>query len=139
MRPLPEGVAEYLGPAIGGLVFIALMSLLREPTRRQFNAIFVGGAMGAYLSGGFGPWELLLPAAGSVVAYLGLRSYRFIGIAWLMHAGWDLAHHLFGNPIWPFMATSSFGCFILDAVIALWFLAGAKSMLTLFKRAPAAA
>jgi len=36
-------------------------SLLREPARRQFNAIFVGGAMGAYLSGGFGPWELREP------------------------------------------------------------------------------
>lgn len=31
------------------------------------------------------------PAVGSIVAYLGLRSYRFIGVAWLMHSAWDLA------------------------------------------------
>jgi len=30
-----------------------------------------------------------------------------------------------GNPIWPFMPTSSWGCMIFDSLIALWFLAGA--------------
>lgn len=27
-----------------------------------------------------------------------------MAVAWLMHAGWDIAHHLWGNPIWPFIA-----------------------------------
>ena len=27
-----------------------------------------------------------------------------------MHAAWDLAHHFWGNPIWPFMPASSWGC-----------------------------
>ena len=49
----------------------------------------------------------------------------FIGIEWLMHSTWDIAHHLYGSPIWPFMPTSSFGCMIFDAVIAIWFIAGA--------------
>jgi hypothetical protein len=57
-----------------------------------------------------------------------LRSYRFIGLAWLMHAAWDLPHHLWGRPIWPFMPTSSFGCVIFDTLIAIWFLAGAPSL-----------
>jgi uncharacterized protein DUF6010 len=87
-----------------------------------------------YLSGGFGPWELLYPAIAAPVAYLGLRSHRFIGIAWLMHSCWDLAHHVWGNPIWPFMPTSSFGCMIFDALIAVWFLAGAPSILTFASR-----
>ncbi|WP_394844731.1 DUF6010 family protein [Pendulispora brunnea] len=126
-RGFPEHIGDYLGPVLGGLVFILCMSLVKEPARRNFNAIFVAGATGAYLSGGLGPWELLFPAVGSFVAYLGLRSHRFIGVAWLMHSAWDLVHHLFGNPIWPFMETSSFGCLILDAVIAIWFLAGAPS------------
>jgi hypothetical protein len=39
--------------------------------------------------------------------------------------------HLYGNVIWPFMPTSSFGCMIFDALIAMWFLAGAPSMFTL--------
>jgi len=62
------------------------------------------------------------------VVYLGLRSYRFIGVAWLMHSCWDIVHHLWGNPIWPFMPTSSFGCFVFDSLIGVWFLAGAPSM-----------
>jgi Family of unknown function (DUF6010) len=45
-----------------------------------------------------------------------------------MHAAWDLAHHLWGNPIWPFMPTSSWGCMIFDSLIALWFFAGAPSL-----------
>ena len=55
-----------------------------------------------------GIWELAYPLLATPVVYAGLRSYRFIGIAWLMHFPWDLAHHFLGNPIWPFMPTSSF-------------------------------
>ena len=119
---------DYIGPAIGALVFVALMSLVREPARRTLNAVFVAGASGVYLSGGLGPWELLYPALALPAVYYGLRSYPLIGLAWLMHSATDLLHHLYGNPIWPFMPTSSFGCMIFDAVIAVWFLAGAPSV-----------
>jgi len=140
-RALPAHAANYFGPVVGGLVFVLLMSLLKEPTRRNFNAIFAGGAMGAYISGGLGLWELPFAAVGSVVAYQGLRSHRFIGLAWLMHSAWDLVHHFFGKPIWPLMETSSFGCCIFDAVIAAWFIAGAPSAIavTLARLAPLAA
>ncbi len=142
--PPPLQVMDYVGPAVGAVVFVLVMSFVREPVRQRFNAIFVAGAGGVYLSGGLGPWELLYPAIATPVAYLGLRSYRFIGIAWLMHSGWDLVHHLWGNPIWPFMPTSSFGCLIFDALIAVWFLAGAPTIVpwgaprTLGDRAPTA-
>jgi hypothetical protein len=124
-------VIDFAAPAIAAVLFVVGMSLLREPTRRTFNAVFVAGAGGVYLSGGLGPWELLYPALATPVAYFGLRSHRFIGVAWLMHSCWDLVHHSWGNPIWPFMPTSSFGCMIFDAVIAVWFLAGAPSMFAL--------
>jgi hypothetical protein len=124
-------LADFVAPAVGAVIFVLIMSLVREPARQSFNAILAAGAGGAYLSGGFGVWELLYPALTTPVVYLGLRSYRFIGFAWLLHSGWDLAHHLWGNPIWPFMPTSSFGCLIFDAVIAVWFLAGAPSMSSL--------
>ena len=52
----------------------------------------------------------------------------FVGIAWLMHSCWDIAHHLWGNPLWPFMPTSSFGCMIFDAMIAIWFISGAPAI-----------
>lgn len=121
-------VMDCLGPAIAALVFVMVMSSVPEPSRQQFNAILVAGAGGVYLSGGFGAWELLYPALATPVAFLGLRSYRFIAFAWLMHAAWDLPHHFWGNPIWPFMRTSSLGCAIFDTLIALWFFAGAPAL-----------
>lgn len=124
----PLVIMDYVGPALGAAMFVLVMSLVKEPDRRTFNAIFVAGASGVYLSGGFGPWELLYPVIVTPVVYFGLRSYRFIGLAWLMHSCWDIVHHLWGNTIWPFMPTSSFGCMIFDALIAVWFLAGAPSI-----------
>lgn len=128
MHPHPVlGLAEYLGPVVAALVFIAIMASVAEPKRRTINALLVIGASGVYLSGGgFGGWELLYAAiAGPVLGYFALQSYYAIGIGWLMHACWDVLHHLYGNPIWPFMAASSFGCMLFDTSIAVWFLAGA--------------
>jgi hypothetical protein len=123
------------------VIFVLIMSRVPEPARRNLNAILVAGSCGVYLSGGFGVWELAYPLLAMPIVYKGLRSYRFIGIAWLMHAAWDVVHHLWGNPIWPFMPTSSWGCMIFDAVIAIWFLAGASTLVrkpaTLDRRAPA--
>lgn len=124
----PLGLMDGVGPAIGALVFVLVMQRVAEPFRRPFNAVLVGGASGAYLGGGFGPWELMYPIVATAVVYRGLTSYRFTGLAWLMHAAWDLPHHLWGNPIWPFMPTSSFGCVVFDTLIAVWFLAGAPAL-----------
>jgi len=129
-------LTDYVIPPVAAVLFMVAMSLLKEPTRRHGNAILAAGAASAYLSGGLGPWELIYPVVGGVVAYLGLRSHRFIGVAWLLHAGWDTVHHFYGHPIWPFMPTSSFGCLVFDSVIALWFLAGAPSVVALAARAP---
>ena len=122
---------DYIGPIVSAAVFVLLMSLVREPARRSFNAVLVAGTAGVYLSGGFGAWELLYPVIVTPIIYLGLSSYRFIGIAWLMHAAWDLPHHFWGHPIWPFMPTSSFGCVIFDTLVGIWFLSGAPSLVAL--------
>jgi hypothetical protein len=126
--PPPLQLADWLGPAAGALVFVLAMSRVREPARRTFNALLVAGAGGAYLSGGLGLWELAYPVVALAVAYRGLGSHRLIGVAWLLHAAWDLVHHRYGNAIWPFMPTSSFGCLVFDTLIALWFLAGAPTL-----------
>ena len=128
MYPPPLQLLDWVGPTLGAVAFVLIMSVLREPTRRTFNAVFAAGAAGVYLSGGLGMAELLFPAITAPVAYLGLRGYRFIGAFWWLHAGWDLVHHLWGNPIWPFLPTSSFGCLIFDALIGVWFFAGAPSV-----------
>ena len=134
MHNPPIHAMDWIGPTVGAVVFVLTMSLVREPARRSFNAILVAGASGVYLSGGLGPWELLYPAIATPVAYLGLRSHRFIGLAWVMHASWDLVHHLYGNAIWPFMPTSSFGCLLFDILIAAWFFAGAPSLFAFLPR-----
>ena len=131
MTAPPLAVMDYVGPAMAAIAFVLLMSTVREPARRTFNAVLVAGTAGVYLSGGFGLWELIYPVIVTPILYLGLRSYRFIGIAWLMHAAWDLPHHFWGHPIWPFMPTSSFGCVIFDTLIGIWFLAGAPSLVAL--------
>jgi uncharacterized protein DUF6010 len=52
--PPPLILMDYVGPAIGAVVFVLIMSFVREPTRRTLNAIVVAGACGTYLNGGFG-------------------------------------------------------------------------------------
>lgn len=108
-----------------GVVYVLLNSLIPEPARRRFNAIMVGGAGAAYLSGGgLGLWEFAFTAVMTYVAYRGLESWTFIGIGWLLHTAWDVVHHLRGEPIVPFSDYSSLGCAICDPVIAIWCLAG---------------
>lgn len=131
-------LADYVGPVIGAVVFIVIMSRVHEPARHNYNAILLAGAGGAYMNGGFGSWELAYAAlATGVIGYLALRSYYFLGLGWLMHACWDLLHHLYGQPLWPFMPTSSFGCMMFDTLIAIWFMAGAPSSLPTQDAAPA--
>jgi Family of unknown function (DUF6010) len=125
---------NWIAPVLVGLVYVSLMSLLKEPSRQRFNAIMVAGAGAAYLSGGFGIWEFAFAALATYCAFRGLTSYTFIGIAWLLHTGWDFTHYLYGNPIIPFAQTSSFGCAICDPVIALWCFAGGPSLSDVFRR-----
>lgn len=126
---------DAIPPLVIAAVFVLLSSLLKEPSRRNFNAITIGGAGAAYLSGGgLGIWEFAFTAVVTFCAYKGLQSYRFIGIGWLLHAGWDVLHHFYGNPIVPFAPLSSVGCAITDALIAIWFFADAPSVFDSFRK-----
>jgi hypothetical protein len=128
MNTVPLSTMDVVGPVIAAALFILVMSQVREPHRRAFNAILAAGAAGLYISGGFGPWELLYAAVATPVAYRGLSSYRFIALAWWMHATWDLPHHLLDKPLWPYAPTSSFGCVIFDTLIGIWFFVGAPAV-----------
>ena len=129
---------NFIGPALGAGVFMVIMSFVPHPARRSFNAIFAAGAVGAYIGGSFGPWELIYPIIATPVVFMGLRSYRAIGSAWLTHAAWDLAHHLWGRPIWPYVRTSSLGCLVFDTIIAVWFLGGAPTIFRIGEQVPGA-
>lgn len=123
-----------IGPVLIALICIAIGSSLREPMRQKLSAVIIAGAGGAYFSSGFGPWEIVFSVILLLLAYLGLRDYRAIGIAWLLHTGWDFAHELYGDPIIPWVPSSSFGCMICDPVLALWYFAGAPSIWKIFSR-----
>src|SRR4029077_15881625 len=103
-----------LSPLAVAGIFILLCALLKEPARRNFSAIMLAGAGAAYLGGGLGVWEFGFCALMTFVAYRGLQDYRFIGAGWVLHTMWDVVHHLYGNPIVPFVPMSSAGCAICD-------------------------
>jgi hypothetical protein len=121
-------------PILIGLAYAAVNSFLRAETRRRVNAVMVAGAGAAYLSGGFGPWELVFTTVMTYVAYRGLTSWRWIGVGWLLHTAWDIVHAAYGKPLLPFAHNSSFGCAICDPVIALWAFSGGPSTPDLLRR-----
>jgi hypothetical protein len=126
-RDCEDAVMDIVMPMAIGILYALLTSRFREPNRQNFNAIMIAGAGAAYLNGGLGVWEFAFAAVVTVLAYHGLKSYRWIGIGWVLHTLWDVTHHLFGTPIVPFVPNSSAGCAICDIVIALWCFAGAPS------------
>jgi uncharacterized protein DUF6010 len=63
MHPAPLALMDYIGPALGALLFVAVMSLVAEPTRRTLNAIILVGASGVYPSSGFALWEWIYPSS----------------------------------------------------------------------------
>ena len=132
------GLVDVVAPIVVAVLFIVATSAFREPQRRNFNAIMIAGAGAAYLNGGLGIWEFAFAAIVTYCAYQGLNSYRFIGLGWILHTGWDVVHHLYGTPIVPFVPTSSLGCAICDPIIAAWCFAGAPSVFGLVGKTGAA-
>jgi len=124
---LPITPPEIIAPFVVAVIAVLLAGLLKEPARRNLSAILLGGAGAAYLGGGLGYVEVGFCAVMTIVAYLGLRDYRWIGLGWLLHSGMDVAHHLWGQPILPMLPLSSFGCALCDIGLAAWYFAKAPS------------
>jgi Family of unknown function (DUF6010) len=117
-----------LPPLFVAIAFIAAVSLLREPKRRQFSALMIAGAGATYFGAGFGFWEVAFWALMTWLAFRALDDYRYAGVGWLLHVGWDVLHHLYGHPILPFLPLSSEGCAICDSVLAIWYFLAAPSL-----------
>ena len=97
-------------------------------------AIILAGAGAAYLNGGLGPWEFAFCALITFIAFKGLKQYYFIGFGWLLHAAWDIAHHLYGNPIVHLDPSSSAGCALCDSIWAIWFFYRAPNVFDRFRK-----
>ena len=132
-------IPEMISTLAVALAFIAACSLFKEPSRRNFSAIVFAGAGAACLGGGLGGWEFAFCAVATFLAYRGLNDYRFIGAGWLLHTAWDVLHHLHGNPIVPFVPSSSAGCAICDLALAVWYFRGAPSIYSRLRKMPASA
>jgi len=135
---VPITAVQMVSPLVVALFVIAGCSVFKEPDRQNFSAILIAGAGAAYLNGGLGIWEFGFCAVITCLAFLGLKRYWCIGLAWLMHTAWDIVHHLFGSPIVPFLPDSSIGCAICDVGLATWYFFGAPSIYARFSRSPAA-
>jgi Family of unknown function (DUF6010) len=92
------------------------------------NCILVGLAASTYGNHSFG----LIEAAGTLtvltLGILGLGNYRWLGAAWLVHTGLDLAHHFVSDPMFRYFPASSLGCAVTDPILALWFFAEAPDI-----------
>src|ERR1044072_714189 len=120
---------NVLALVVVGLVYVALCSLVPEPSRQKVNAVMVAGAGAAYLSGGaLGLAELAFTAAVTFCAYRGLTTYAWLGVGWLLHTAWDVVHHLEHAPILPALADSSFGRAVCPPVVAFWLFLGAPGV-----------
>ena len=69
MHPAPLAVMDYVGPALGALLFVAVMSLVAELIRRTLNAIILAGA--ALLIGALA-WLIGRKRTAKVVVVIGL-------------------------------------------------------------------
>lgn len=122
-----------VGAVTIALVYISAFSFVREPLRKTINALIIAGAGGVYWSGGLGVWEFPFGPLMFYLAYRGLTDYKYIAIGWLCHTGWDVVHHLYARPIVQFVPSSSAGCAICDALLAIWFFYQAPPITTWFK------
>lgn len=129
MKLVPEvGWGDFVAAVLVAGVYVGVNGWVPEPARQRFNAVMIAGAGAAYLSSGFGWGEFAFSGVLTALAYLGLGAYRFIGAGWLLHVGWDLAHHFWADPIVWCVPTSSAQCAVCDSLLALWFFAGAPSV-----------
>jgi hypothetical protein len=121
-------IINALAAVVIAFVYIGISSLANEPNRQRISAVIIAGAGAVYWSGGLGIAEYIFATAMLFMAFKGLTNYNYIGIAWLMHTSWDIMHHLYGNPIVPFSASSSAGCAVCDSVLAIWFFLKAPTL-----------
>jgi hypothetical protein len=122
-----EYALQVVYNVVAAPLLVALVGLVPEPWRQRSMAGVMGIAAVVYLGGGLGLWEFAFALVLAGCAVVGLRDYRAIGVGWLVHTVSDVIHHSQGLPMMTSSPLSSFGCAVLDPLIAIWFFARAPS------------
>ena len=125
---------SVIGAIVIALLIITIFMFIKEPYRQKINALIIAAAGGVYWSGGLGILEFPFGPLMLFMAYRGLKDYRYIAGGWMLHTCWDIVHHLYGNPIIPFVSSSSAGCAVCDSILAIWFYFGAPNIFQFLNR-----
>lgn len=130
----PLTLNETIGAVLVAFVYIAAFSLVNEPYKKRISALIIAGAGAVYWSGGLGVAEFIFGTVMLWVAYKSLDNYVYAGVGMFLHTAWDIAHHLYGEPIIYSDPSSSIGCAIADPIIGIWYLFQAPTIFKLGRR-----
>ena len=124
---------EILPPIGQSLIFVFLISIIREPYRQRSMAIMLALAGGVYINNAYQLMPEIFALVIAIFSLLGLKNYKFIGIGWLLHSAYDWIHYTNGFPMINHAPGSAFGCAIFDIGIAVYFFFNAPNLLSIIK------
>lgn len=110
------------------IVFVLVVGAIKEPIRQKSMAIMIAMAGGLFAYPPYAELGFMWGAAIAVCGYFGLKSYKFIGLGWILHAIWDTLRYSQDAGLVGQAPHSSLGCAVFDPMIALWFFFGAPSV-----------
>lgn len=126
-------LADILPPIGQSLIFVFLISIIREPYRQRLMAIMLALAGGVYMNNAYQLMPGIFALVMACFSFLGLNNYKFIGIGWLLHSAYDWVHYSNGFPMINDVPGSAFGCAIFDIGIAIYFFFNAPNLFSIFK------
>lgn len=134
MLLLSDPWAMALSQVLAWPIAVLLFGALPHPWRARVSSAVAAFAGGVYLTGPLGLAEVPLALCVLVFAILGQADIRALGVAWCLHAAVDVAHDLLAPPVLPAFPTFSVGCAVIDPLLAVWYFAGAPSLLDRWRR-----
>jgi Family of unknown function (DUF6010) len=119
---------------LGACAYVALFSLVREPSRRFISVALLASSASLYYDGKLGIWDKLFWLGIVGCAFVACRWYPGLAIGWLLHTTWDLLSFHAGQALSDNTLRINLHCAIFDPIIATWFVFGAPSVWELAKR-----
>ncbi len=118
---------SWVTPFFGLIMYTFFTGFISEKYRQQFHASIVCFASATYLGHSFGQLEALMATVMFIVSFLGHRNWKFIALAWFLHGSVDLLHHFNNDVLLKWYFPSSFECWLIDMLFAIYFFFGAPN------------